>query len=354
MSIEENKKERYNKDENFIKGDVQMNNEKVFWGFHNNNEEIKMIEGNYIALGWNEMGNLLQLNNNREAYYKQYEKVYPQNKKASITISAGQLFRFVNEAKIGDYIVFPTKYNGKVNIGVLEGTYYFDENERNFPHKRNVQWIKKGIDRNDYSQGAKYEFGSYLSFFSIKNFYFEHIQILEGKKIKRTFEDDDTDLVSIDTIIENTKDYIINELSRNFKGYEFEKVVSDLLNAMGYKTKNSPHGGDHGKDIIVYRDELPPRIVVQVKSQDGDVTEATVQSLKGALNPEDYGLFITLSDFTKNAKEFLSHQSQIKSINGSEFVDLLLKYYEKMPEDFKNIISLEKVYIPNPDDKSEE
>ena len=123
---------------------------------------------------------------------------------------------------------------------------------------------------------------------------------------------------------------------------------------MGYRTKNSSPGGDHGQDIIVYRDELPPRIVVQVKSHDGDVKEETVQSLKGALNSGDYGLFITLTDFTKNAKNFLARQSQIKSINGSEFVDLLLKYYEDMPDEFKDVIKLRKAYIPILDDDKEE
>ena len=115
---------------------------------------------------------------------------------------------------------------------------------------------------------------------------------------------------------------------------------------MGYKAKNGVRGGDHGKDIIVYRDELPPRIIVQVKSNDGDITEETVQSLKGALNDGDYGLFVTLSDFRKNAKEYLDRQSRIKSINGSEFVDLLLKYYDDMSDEFRETIKLKKVFMP--------
>ena len=160
--------------------------------------------------------------------------------------------------------------------------------------------------------------------------------------------------MSIEAIEDSTKDYILNELSRNYKGYDFEEVVEALLNAMGYKTKNSAKGGDRGKDIIVYRDELPPRIVVQVKSQDSEIKEEVVQSLKGALNDGDYGLFVTLSDFTKNAKDFLSKQSRIKSINGSEFVDLLLKYYDVMPDEFKEVIKLRKIYMPVLTDDNED
>ncbi len=331
-----------------------MTDKKIYWGFHNTNEEFKMLDEDYIALGWKDMGDLSILPNSREAYYKQYEKIYYQAKKANIATSAGQLYRFVNEAKIGDYVVFPSKFNRKVNIGIIASDYYYDPNAIEFPNKRKVKWIKKGIDRENYSQAAKYEFGSFLTFFKIKNFVNEHEAILAGRTIKNSLaEEDSIDIISIDEIEESTKDYVLKELSRNYKGYDFEKVVAWLLNAMGYKTKNSPHGGDHGRDIIVFRDELPPRIIVQVKSQDGDVTESTVQSLKGALNSEDYGLFVTLSDFTKNANAFLTHQSQIKSINGSEFVDLLLKYYEEMPDEFKNTIKLKKTYIPLLDDEEE-
>ena len=42
----------------------------------------------------------------------------------------------------------------------------------------------------------------------------------------------------------------------------------------------------------------------------------------------DYGLFVTLSNYTKNAKKYLDNMPIIKSINGSELVDLILKYYD--------------------------
>ncbi|WP_320929065.1 restriction endonuclease [Hungatella sp.] len=56
----------------------------------------------------------------------------------------------------------------------------------------------------------------------------------------------------------------LKELSKNLKGYDLEEFVADLLKAMGYRTKVSPHGGDSGIDIVAYKDELPPRTMVQV------------------------------------------------------------------------------------------
>ena len=110
----------------------------------------------------------------------------------------------------------------------------------------------------------------------------------------------------------------------------------------------SPHGGDSGIDIVAYKDELPPRITVQVKSQDSDIKETTIQSLKGAMMPGDYGLFVTLSNYTRNAQRFLDANPIIRGINGTELVELILKYYEQLSDEHQKIIPLKKVYIPVP------
>ena len=144
----------------------------------------------------------------------------------------------------------------------------------------------------------------------------------------------------------STRDFVLKELSRNLKGYDLEEFVADLLNAMGYRTKVSPHGGDSGIDITAYKDELPPRILVQVKSQDSDIREATLQSLKGAMREGDYGLFVTLSNYTRKAQTYLDNTPIIRGINGTELVALILKYYDSLSEKYRKMIPLKMVYIP--------
>lgn len=162
-----------------------------------------------------------------------------------------------------------------------------------------------------------------------------------------TYEgEDETVAATAEDIIESTKDFVLKELSRQLKGYDLEEFVADLLNAMGYRTNISAKGGDNGIDIVAYKDELPPRIVVQVKSQDSDIKESTIQSLKGAMKSGDYGVFITLSNYTKNAQKFLADNPIIRGINGAELVDLILKYYEQLSDRNQKIIPLRKVYIP--------
>lgn len=85
---------------------------------------------------------------------------------------------------------------------------------------------------------------------------------------------------------------------------------------------------------------------MQVKSQDGDIKESTIQSLKGAMREGDYGLFVTLSNYTKNARTYLDSTPIIRGINGTELVELILKYYDKLGEKYRRIIPLKRVYIP--------
>ena len=54
----------------------------------------------------------------------------------------------------------------------------------------------------------------------------------------------------------------------------------------------------------------------------------------------DYGLFVTLSNYTKNAQRYLESTPIIRGINGAELVDLVLKYYDLLDEKYKKMIPL--------------
>jgi restriction system protein len=60
----------------------------------------------------------------------------------------------------------------------------------------------------------------------------------------------------------------------------------------------------------------------------------------------DYGLFVTLSNYTKNAKKYLDSTPIIRGINGTELVELILKYYDLLSKRYQKMIPLKMVYIP--------
>ena len=58
----------------------------------------------------------------------------------------------------------------------------------------------------------------------------------------------------------------------------------------------------------------------------------------------DYGLFVTLSDYTKNAQRYLDSTPIIRGINGTELADLILKYYKDLSDRYARMIPLKMVY----------
>ena len=325
-------------------GEPCMAEEAKMWGIHTQDDSL-FLHGNVIAVGWKEIGDLLAIAPDRESFREKYAATYPDSKKGSIATSSGMLYRFAYEMQIGDYVVFPSKSDRMVNIGVVEGNYQFVPDAAEYKQQRRVKWIKH-LPRTSFSQGALYEIGSFLSLFTVKNYTNEFLSALDKGFKNNLPEEDESVGATAEEIIESTKDFILKEISRQLKGYDLEEFVADLLQAMGYRTTVSPHGGDSGIDITAYKDELPPRILVQVKSQDGDIKESTIQSLKGAMREGDYGLFVTLSNYTKNAKKYLENTPMIRGINGAELVELVLKYYGQLSEKHRKMIPLKMVYIP--------
>lgn len=326
--------------------------ENRVWGIHTTDDNL-FLSKNLIAIGWHEFGDLAKVDADREAFKKHFVEVFPNAKKGQIPTSAGMLFRFMHEVRLGDYVIFPSKIDRKINIGEIIGDYYYDATDGNYMQRRKVKWLKH-IPRTKFSQGALYEVGSAMTFFAVKNYADEYLSALDdGFKgaILETDEEDESVAATAEDIRQSTKDYILKELSRKLKGYDLEEFVADLLDAMGYRTKVSSRGGDSGIDIIAYKDELPPRILVQVKSGDGDIRETTIQSLKGAMKEGDYGLFVTLSDYAKKAHEYLEATPIIRGINGTELVELVLEHYDDLSERYKRIIPLEKVFIPVPNEE---
>lgn len=322
--------------------------EKRIWGIHTKDDNLFLHQG-VIAIGWKNMGDLSKIPADRDTFKEKYTEVYPNAKKGSIANGVGMLYRFACEVEIGDYVVFPSKIDRQINIGVIEGEYEYHPEAAEYVQQHKVKWLKH-LPRTSFSQGALYEVGSAMSFFTVKNYADEYLTALDKDFKKNVMtndsEEDESVGATADEIVEATRDFILKELSKNLKGYDLEEFVADLLRAMGYRTTVSTHGGDSGIDITAYKDELPPRILVQVKSQDSDIKEATLQSLKGAMREGDYGLFVTLSNYTKNAKKYLNSTPIIRGINGTELVDLVLKYYQDLSDKYKKMIPLKMVYIP--------
>ena len=150
---------------------------KTVWGIHTMDDPL-FLNQNLIAIGWEGMGDLSSIIASRDAYKEKYSAVYPDAKKGSIATSAGMLYRFVHEVQEGDYVVFPSKIDRKINIGIVESSYFYEDTAALYSNRRKVKWLKH-LPRTAFSQGALHEVGSALSFFQVKNYADEYLKALD-------------------------------------------------------------------------------------------------------------------------------------------------------------------------------
>lgn len=328
-------------------------NENIVWGIHAGKygeaEDLFLLKG-FIALGWGKIGDLKKIPANRENFKNEVQKAYPEDKPGSIPVSAGQLFRFLYEMKVGDYVVFPSRKDRQINIGKVMGEYIFQPNiNREYPNMRSVVWLKN-LPRTYFSQGALYEIGSAMSFFQVKNFADEFLSALEGIIIEPV---DKTINYVAEDIEQQSRDFVLKQLAINLKGIPLEEFVRQLLEVMGYQAHLS-RMNEPSVDIIAHKDELgfePPIIKVQVKSQDGKISDKDVSALYGKIGAGEFGLMVTLGEYTPPALTFANSKSNLRLIDGDDLVDLIFEHYEGFDPKYKGIIPLKRVYIPQPFEK---
>jgi restriction system protein len=118
----------------------------------------------------------------------------------------------------------------------------------------------------------------------------------------------------------------------------FERLILNLLKAMGYGTGSfgkhemTKTSGDGGIDGIIYEDALGlDAVYVQAKryAPDSKVGRPALQAFVGSLTGEGAtkGVFVTTSDFSRDAKDFLNKvQHRIVLINGERLARLMIQH----------------------------
>lgn len=134
--------------------------------------------------------------------------------------------------------------------------------------------------------------------------------------------------------------------------YDFQKLVGNLLDAMGYHVGwIAPPGKDGGVDLIAFTDPLgtrSPRIKVQVKrnSNSSKIDVVGLRSFMAVLGDDDVGLYVALSGFTKDA-EWEARQSnrRLTLIDAVRFVELWTEHHSKLDDVARQRLPLRPVWF---------
>lgn len=206
---------------------------------------------------------------------------------------------------------------------VSRGIYKITSRGLNILHQNPTQ-----IDNNTLRQ-----FPEFVDFFDTKSEKSKSKQKTEIKETEKTPDE------SLESAYQTLRNNLANEIIEKVKSCSpsfFEHLVVDLLVKMGYGGTREDAGerlgksGDGGIDGIIKEDRLGLDIIyLQAKRWENIVGRPEIQKFAGALQGQRArkGVFITTSDFTKEAREYVSMiESKIILIDGEELADLMIDY----------------------------
>ena len=335
----------------------------VIWGIHNVESSLDLVEGQFISIGWEELGDLTDAEIDRESLKRQIAATYPTAKPGAIPVWAGVLVRFINEMKVGDFVISPNKADRTLNFGVVDSDFYVEQGAEVHPNRRRVQWLRTRIPLDTFSKSALHEIGSAVTLFQVTTHSADFLPYFTGDdsgpvltSVAST-EDDEVDLAEDEPNAERvdtySRDFVVDIL-RRMDAYRFEHFVAGLLRAMGYRATTTVASGDGGVDVIASRDPLmiePPIIKVQCKRMISTVGGPDVQRLAGALahGGSELGLFVTLGAYSGDALHLERTRQDLRLVNGTQLVDLIFEYYEELDAEWKRLLPLRHVYAVDRD-----
>jgi len=118
----------------------------------------------------------------------------------------------------------------------------------------------------------------------------------------------------------------------NLTSDEFECLIAEIYEEMGYEVELTKQTHDNGIDIIAKNMGIAKKeiILIQCKKYREKITVKDIRELIGVteINNATKGVFCTTSDYTVSAKKMLKKYNRLEMLNGKEIVRLCNEYLD--------------------------
>ena len=319
----------------------------------------QFIDEGIATVGWKDAGPIspnMTIEDVKEQFSRTWSDWHPQK----ISMSAGQVFRFVCVMKPGDSIVTYDPSQRLYKIGIIIGDYRYDGNQESDDHGHviSVNW-HSDVQRDLLTERTKNSLGAISTLFKIPNHAFEDLKQTAGGKLRDAspsnvedgFDDVTEASLTLDDIETRASDLIADRLSK-LSWSEMQDLVAGVLRGMGYKTEVSPKGADRGKDIIASPDGFgfqDPRIIVEVKHRvTTSIGAPDIRAFLGGRQDGDKCLYVSTGGFTREARyEAERARYPLKLMTLEELTEVILADYDKLDNQTKALIPLTRIYWPS-------
>ncbi|MDV6034662.1 MAG: restriction endonuclease [Phycisphaera sp. RhM] len=314
------------------------------------------LEQKLVAIGFGQIE--VSADMDKVAIEAKLREQSPKAPKGRLSMIAGQMNRFYSEIHVGDAV---TTYDPSQRVYLL-GTIQSEVGARDnhdLWRIRSVSWEKK-VSRDVLKTATRNTLGAISALFLIKGGaaqdMFTHavelgdsIVVPPDPAIIEPIDEDEK--VLIEEIVAKAEEFIEDRIAK-LDWEQMQELVSEILVAMGYRTRVSPKGPDRGNDIFASPDGLglqEPRIFVEVKHRLGTQMGANeVRSFLGGRQPGDRCLYVSTGGFSKEARyEAERSNIPITLLSLPELRELVVEHYEKMRPAGTALVPLDKLYWPS-------
>jgi restriction system protein len=313
------------------------------------------LEKSVALIGWEDLGDLRKVLD-REGLLTLLGKTYPDVKPRARANWRSQIWPFAKIIRQGDLIALPLKHRPVVAFGIVTASYQFVSDAPNDgKHQIPVKWIKE-IPRNEISQDLLYSLGAFMTVCKMtrNDAELRLTALVEGKSdpvFKQTAPDDTESETEVEIDFEFVAHQKIRQvINAQFKGHGLARLVGAILAAQGYKVTVSPEGADGGVDVIAGTGALgfnSPRLIVQVKSDQGAIDVKVVRELQGVMKQfgADHGLVVAWGGFKGSVIREMARQFfEIRLWTGDDLIQQVLEHYEQLPDDIRAELPLKRIW----------
>ena len=174
----------------------------------------KFLEDNIIAVHWG-IGDLTGCSTKEDV-----ENVVAQANlmPRDASLKAGLLDRFVNQMKIGDYVIVP--YNDLFYTGIIKSDYYYDSSSKKYGHQRKVEWLfdKEPFLRRGLPEAIQVSINTELALIGMAKHESIFIEYLNQKQGIDDLQDESTE----EPLIENELNSLVIDAM---------KIIKDAINS---------------------------------------------------------------------------------------------------------------------------
>jgi restriction system protein len=137
---------------------------------------------------------------------------------------------------------------------------------------------------------------------------------------------------------------------------EFQSLVADLLEAMGYHILwiAPPEKSDVQIDIVINKQPIgtqESRVLVQVKHKGQTIPMEGLKNIQSILRPNDFGLLVSSGGFTREVKAEIENEAfqKLTTWDLEKFFDLWMKYYDHLSPEARKRLPLKAIQFIDPE-----